>query len=666
MITRGKKSASRGFVNNIILESLMTGDKYGYEIIKEVEDKSGGKIILKQPSLYSSLKRFEQRGLISSYWGDSDVGGRRHYYTITELGKQYVQNKSAVGKQTASQTNAPTKNEDEDEKFDEVSLSDLGEIFPTNSYEVDTSDGNDDLTDEYINKISNLREKVNSENTNDHEDEIDSNEASEEESNEESEESEVEEDTSTTNSDTTEESPSNDEENEELIDINNSDIEEEDTESESVDKDINDTLSHKPEIDTTNIQTKDAFLQPDLFANHEESNNITDNEIVLDHNSIKNVKSDTPTQEDESVSPTENEDKSIPLVKENSNIFFNWDEMKRQSVANKSFFDNKQAENKEHTDNQDKSDTVPTSVNLEQEMNLGIKDETDNTQNEEPAPKNDAVYILSAPHKDANNINVTLTPSDPNLSIPKAKTSEQHTENTYNVQDDDIDYKNILGELYTSEQNNNYEDIVAGALNDESSQEDEDNMVDYSYEPKDIVSSESIIDDKLDRLLEDGFKFKPYRVEAQDTTNERLFVKSNKLIFALSFFIGFLQIASIIGLYYILKATKHINSDHNIFFLIGLCIGALCIIYGMFRYAIAPYHRKIATPQHFRSQLTISLVAFLILIVLTLGINMLFGMQLSNIDLFYTTLFVPMITAIMIPIATILYYAFLTRRTFYK
>ena len=85
-----KRPASRGFVNNIILESLLSGDKYGYEIIKIVEEKSNGKIILKQPSLYSSLKRFETKGFITSYWGDSDIGGKRHYYTITETGKKQL------------------------------------------------------------------------------------------------------------------------------------------------------------------------------------------------------------------------------------------------------------------------------------------------------------------------------------------------------------------------------------------------------------------------------------------------------------------------------------------------------------------------------------------------------------------------------------------------
>ena len=84
-----KRIASRGSVNNIILKTLTTGDKYGYEIIKEVEKFSDGKIVLKQPSLYSSLSRFEEKKFVSSYWGDSDIGGRRHYYHLTDEGMSY-------------------------------------------------------------------------------------------------------------------------------------------------------------------------------------------------------------------------------------------------------------------------------------------------------------------------------------------------------------------------------------------------------------------------------------------------------------------------------------------------------------------------------------------------------------------------------------------------
>ncbi|MBE5757322.1 MAG: PadR family transcriptional regulator [Clostridiales bacterium] len=86
-----RRIASRGSVNTIILKSLVGGDKYGYEIIKDVEKYSDGAIKLKQPSLYSSLSRFEEKGIVSSYWGDSDIGGRRHYYHLTENGYKYYQ-----------------------------------------------------------------------------------------------------------------------------------------------------------------------------------------------------------------------------------------------------------------------------------------------------------------------------------------------------------------------------------------------------------------------------------------------------------------------------------------------------------------------------------------------------------------------------------------------
>ena len=88
-----KKSigSGRGSVYNIILKTLQSGDKYGYEICKEVEEKTDGVYILKQPSLYSGLKRLEAQGEISSYWRDSALGGRRHYYSLTEKGRDRIE-----------------------------------------------------------------------------------------------------------------------------------------------------------------------------------------------------------------------------------------------------------------------------------------------------------------------------------------------------------------------------------------------------------------------------------------------------------------------------------------------------------------------------------------------------------------------------------------------
>ena len=79
----------RGNIDTIILKTMLDGDKYGLDIIKEVEARSNGTYELKQPTLYSCLKRLENQELISSYWLDSDIGGKRHYYKLTDKGREF-------------------------------------------------------------------------------------------------------------------------------------------------------------------------------------------------------------------------------------------------------------------------------------------------------------------------------------------------------------------------------------------------------------------------------------------------------------------------------------------------------------------------------------------------------------------------------------------------
>ena len=85
----------RGHTDTIILKLLLDGDKYGYEITKLIQTNSRGEYELKEATMYSSLKRLEGDGSITSYWGDETQGGRRKYYQITKKGKQlYSENKS--------------------------------------------------------------------------------------------------------------------------------------------------------------------------------------------------------------------------------------------------------------------------------------------------------------------------------------------------------------------------------------------------------------------------------------------------------------------------------------------------------------------------------------------------------------------------------------------
>ncbi len=86
----------RGHTDTMILKLLSDGDKYGYEITKLVYENSGRQYDLKEATMYSSVKRLENDGHITSYWGDESQGGRRKYYRITDSGRElYKANKQS-------------------------------------------------------------------------------------------------------------------------------------------------------------------------------------------------------------------------------------------------------------------------------------------------------------------------------------------------------------------------------------------------------------------------------------------------------------------------------------------------------------------------------------------------------------------------------------------
>lgn len=74
----------------LLLAVLSQGESYGYAIINEVHDLSGGRLQWTDGMLYPVLHRLEKEGLIQSRWVRSDVGRRRRYYELTEGGKRAV------------------------------------------------------------------------------------------------------------------------------------------------------------------------------------------------------------------------------------------------------------------------------------------------------------------------------------------------------------------------------------------------------------------------------------------------------------------------------------------------------------------------------------------------------------------------------------------------
>ncbi len=78
------------------------GDNYGYVISKNVQEITRGELELKEATLYTTLRRLENSGMIESYWGNENVGARRRYYHLTEKGRELFTRTRRTGASTAA------------------------------------------------------------------------------------------------------------------------------------------------------------------------------------------------------------------------------------------------------------------------------------------------------------------------------------------------------------------------------------------------------------------------------------------------------------------------------------------------------------------------------------------------------------------------------------
>ena len=80
-----------------ILLSLADGERHGYGIMQEVEDRTSGEVRLGPGTLYRSIKRMRRAGLIQAT-GDPLTGGddedRRRFYRITHPGRDVLANEA--------------------------------------------------------------------------------------------------------------------------------------------------------------------------------------------------------------------------------------------------------------------------------------------------------------------------------------------------------------------------------------------------------------------------------------------------------------------------------------------------------------------------------------------------------------------------------------------
>ena len=80
-------SAKKGSADLLILALVDEQALHGYDIARRIDERSDGTLRFTLASLYATLYRLEERGLLRGRWVEKAGQRRRRYYRITDDGR---------------------------------------------------------------------------------------------------------------------------------------------------------------------------------------------------------------------------------------------------------------------------------------------------------------------------------------------------------------------------------------------------------------------------------------------------------------------------------------------------------------------------------------------------------------------------------------------------
>jgi PadR family transcriptional regulator PadR len=90
-MSSNKLDLLQGTLDVMVLQTLSAmGPMHGYGIARRIEQVSGNQVLLNQGTIYASLVRLQQRGLISARWGTSENNRKAKFYAITKRGMKQL------------------------------------------------------------------------------------------------------------------------------------------------------------------------------------------------------------------------------------------------------------------------------------------------------------------------------------------------------------------------------------------------------------------------------------------------------------------------------------------------------------------------------------------------------------------------------------------------
>ena len=80
----------KGTLDVLVLKALSWGPMHAFEIITWLESRSGGHLAVADAAFVQSVRRMEERGLVTAQWGTTKNDRRARYYRLTAAGRAFL------------------------------------------------------------------------------------------------------------------------------------------------------------------------------------------------------------------------------------------------------------------------------------------------------------------------------------------------------------------------------------------------------------------------------------------------------------------------------------------------------------------------------------------------------------------------------------------------
>jgi PadR family transcriptional regulator PadR len=95
----------QGTLELLVLRTLATGEKHGYEIAEWIHLASAEALSVEEGALYPALHRLELRGLLTAQWDISANNRRAKYYRLTSSGRKRLKDTMESWRRTSTAIN---------------------------------------------------------------------------------------------------------------------------------------------------------------------------------------------------------------------------------------------------------------------------------------------------------------------------------------------------------------------------------------------------------------------------------------------------------------------------------------------------------------------------------------------------------------------------------